>query len=58
MFGGNNESIVDMGLKDADDQNKESYFKNFMHNSFIDAFYDDFDVFLANLYEVDDLFSF
>ena len=58
MFGDNNESIVDIGLKDADDKNKESYFKNFMHNSFIDSFYDDFDVFLANLFEVDDFFFF
>ena len=55
---GYNEDIATMGLKDANDQNKESDFETFIHNSFIDAFYDDFDVSLANLFEADDLFFF
>ena len=51
-----NKGIAAMGLKDADDHNKESDFETFIYNSFIDAFYDDFDVSLANLFEADDLF--
>ena len=42
--------------KATGDQSKEPDFEAFVLNSIVDVFYDDYDVFLAELFEIDDLF--
>ena len=45
-----------MEQKVADDQQKECDFESYVLDSILDVFYDDVDISIAHLFEIDDIF--